>query len=125
LGIIFSLLGSLALLLFLLSHTILPSLRDRTVLNALIVSSPSSSSYGSWASPSTSPSDSPLLTSYYFYSILNPTPFLTARALPLYLEKGPYVFKQRTSKTSVSFSEDGTLVSYVSLTQNDFVPEKR
>lgn len=95
------------------------------MLKAMIVSSPSSSSYASWASSAAEVSDSPLLTSYYFFSILNPTPFLTARALPLYLEKGPYVFKQRSSKTSVSFSEDGALVSYVNLVQNDFVPEKR
>lgn len=40
-----------------------------------------------------------------------------------YREFGPYVFSQRTRKTAVSFSSDGTLVSYVTLTANDYHPE--
>lgn len=33
------------------------------------------------------------------------------------------MFSQRTRKTAVSFSSDGTLVSYVTLTANDYHPE--
>jgi hypothetical protein len=36
---------------------------------------------------------------------------------------GPYVFSQRTRKAAVSFSDDGTTVSYVTLTANDYRAE--
>ena len=36
---------------------------------------------------------------------------------------GPYVFKQRSQKVDVTFSEDGEFVSYVALSQNDFQPQ--
>lgn len=35
---------------------------------------------------------------------------------------GPYVYEQKSQKVDVVFSDDGDLVSYVSLSQNHFLP---
>lgn len=104
----------------LLSHTLLPALRDKKVLEALVVDSKDSPGYDAWVATDAD-SDSPLLTNYYFYTLLNPADFVKG-VRPSYQEMGPYVFKQRSAKVDVVFSEDGELVSYVALSQNDFQP---
>ena len=40
-------------------------------------------------------------------------------------EVGPFTFQMRTRKYDVSFSDRGRLVSYVQLTQHDFVGEPK
>ena len=40
-------------------------------------------------------------------------------------EVGPFTFQMRTRKYDVSFSDRGRLVTYVQLTQHDFVGEPK
>ncbi len=58
---------------------------------------------------------------FYFFHLVNPANFLQGRR-PVYLEKGPYTFQQKRKKVEVEFSEDGMLVSYVTLVQNEYKP---
>ncbi len=59
---------------------------------------------------------------FYFFHLVNPANFVQQGKKPVYLEKGPYTFQQKKKKVEVAFSEDGTLVSYVTLVQNEYIP---
>ena len=156
-GLLLFALGLIALGVAVLSHTVLPSLRDKQValslslytltsrspplhlhpptyptippsppnqkqaLKLLVIDSTDHPSYLEWAEGRGEGGDSPLHLHFYFFHLVNGAAFLGG-ATPQYEEKGPYVFEQKARKVDVSFSEDGTQVSYVQLTQSEFVP---
>lgn len=124
-GLFFLSVGLLTLGAAILSHTLLPEWRDKKALRALVVDSAEHPGYAAWADPSSPGAqgggDSFVYQQFYFFHLVNPTGFLQGKK-PVYLEKGPYTFQQKKKKVEVEFSEDGTLVSYVTLVQNEYMP---
>lgn len=123
-GLLFLGIGLLALGAAIFSHTYLPAWRNKKLLTSLVVDSTKHPGYATWANPSSKEKgggDSPMYQTFYFFHLVNPANFLQGRR-PVYLEKGPYTFQQKKKKVEVEFSEDGTLVSYVTLVQNEYKP---
>ena len=123
-GLLFLAMGLLALGAAIFSHTYLPAWRDKKLLSSIVVDSTKHPGYATWADPSSKErggGDSPMYQTFYFFHLVNPANFLQGRR-PVYLEKGPYTFQQKRKKVEVEFSEDGMLVSYVTLVQNEYKP---
>jgi len=124
-GLFFLAVGLLTLGAAILSHTLLPEWRDKKALRALVVDSTEHPAYATWADPSSKAGgggDSPMYQTFYFFHLVNPSNFVQQGEKPVYLEKGPYTFQQKKKKVEVEFSEDGNIVSYVTLVQNEYVP---
>ncbi len=92
--------------------------RHAKIREAVVVDAPSHPEFKAWATGSQQ--KTPMFYTYHLYNITNPAQFL-AGSPPVVDEVGPFSFEQRSRKVNVTFSDQGRLVSYITLTQHDYV----
>lgn len=74
--------------------------------------------------PTDTPTPPPFFLQQHHRNPLNKNSTKTGRP-PVVEKVGPFTFQMRTRKYDVTFSDRGRLVSYVQLTQHDFVGEPK
>ena len=86
------------------------------IYNSQLVLSPTSGSFPMW-----SVLPSPMIASMYLFHVLNPDE-VSAGAKPRLEERGPYVFTEQHTKTSIRWNDNGT-VSYKQVRSWHFLPD--